>query len=93
VGQVHYPFLPVRALLRDRFPVIDHIRSVDVPTVVVYATNDSVVPAAQSLAVADAAAGTTSVVEVAGDHNDIALLDGRALIGAVVDLADRIRAR
>ena len=93
VGQAHYPFLPVRALLRDRFPVIDHIRSVDVPTVVVYATNDSVVPAAQSLAVADAAAGTTSVVEVAGDHNDIALLDGRALIGAVVDLADRLRAR
>ena len=93
VGQVHYPFLPVRALLRDRFPVVDHIRRVDVPTTVVYATHDSVVPAAQSLAVADAAAGPTSVVEVAGDHNDIALLDGRALIDAVVALADRIRAR
>jgi fermentation-respiration switch protein FrsA (DUF1100 family) len=93
VGQVHYPFLPVRALLRDRFPVVDHIRRVDVPTTVVYATHDSVVPAAQSLAVAGAAAGPTSVVEVAGDHNDIALLDGRALIDAVVALADRIRAR
>ena len=93
VGQVHYPFLPVRALLRDRFPVVDHIRRVDVPTTVVYATHDSVVPAAQSLAVADAAAGPTSVVEVAGDHNDIALLDGRTLIDAVVALADRIRAR
>jgi fermentation-respiration switch protein FrsA (DUF1100 family) len=93
VGQVHYPFLPVRALLRDRFPVVDHICRVDVPTTVVYATHDSVVPAAQSLAVADAAAGPTSVVEMAGDHNDIALLDGRALIDAVVALAERIRAR
>jgi uncharacterized protein len=91
VGQVHYPFLPVRALLRDRFPVVDHIRRVDVPTTVVYATHDSVVPAAQSLAVADAAAGPTSLVEVAGDHNDIALLDGRTLIDSVVALADRIR--
>ena len=91
VGRVHYPFLPVRALLRDRFPVVDHIRRVDVPTTVVYATHDSVVPAAQSLAVADAAAGPTSVVEVAGDHNDVALLEGRALIDAVVALADRIR--
>jgi fermentation-respiration switch protein FrsA (DUF1100 family) len=91
VGQVHYPFLPVRARLKDRFPVVDHIRRVNVPTTVVYATHDSVVPAAQSLAVADAAAGTTSVVEVAGDHNDIALLEGRALIDAVVALADRIR--
>ncbi len=93
VGQVHYPFLPVRALLRDRFPVVDHIRRVDVPTTVVYATHDSVVPAAQSLAVADAAAGPTSVVEMAGGHNDIALLDGRTLINAVVALADRTRAR
>jgi uncharacterized protein len=91
VGQVHYPFLPVRALLRDRFPVVDHIRRVDVPTTVVYATHDSVVPAAQSLAVADAAAGPTSVVEMAGDHNDIALLDGRTLIDAVVALAEGIR--
>jgi uncharacterized protein len=93
VGQVHYPFLPVRVLLRDRFPVVDHIRRVDVPTTVVYATHDSVVPAAQSLAVADAATGPTAVVEVAGDHNDIALLDGRTLIDAVVALADRIRDR
>jgi uncharacterized protein len=91
VGQVHYPFLPVRALLRDRFPVVDHIRRVDVPTTVVYATHDSVVPAAQSIAVADAAAGPTSVVEMAGDHNDIALLEGRTLIDAVAALADRIR--
>ena len=32
---MHYPFLPVRALLRDRYPVLDTISRVDVPTVVV----------------------------------------------------------
>jgi pimeloyl-ACP methyl ester carboxylesterase len=91
VGQVHYPFLPVGALLRDRYPLVEHIRRVDVPTTVVYASHDSVVPAKQSRAVAEAAAGPTTVVEITGDHNDVALLDGRELIDAVVGLAERIR--
>ena len=88
VGQVHYPFLPVRALLRDRFPVAERIARVRVPTVVVYGDADSIVPPSQSRAVADAAADLREVVEVTGaDHNDRALLDGRELVGAVVRLA------
>jgi fermentation-respiration switch protein FrsA (DUF1100 family) len=91
VGQVHYPFLPVGALLRDRYSLVEHIRRVNVPTTVVYGTHDSVVPAQQSRAVAEASAGPTTVVQIKGDHNDIALLDGPELIDAVVGLAERIR--
>ena len=48
------------------------------------------VPAEQSRAVADAAGGPTDVVAVQGaDHNDRVLLDGPAVIDAVVALADR----
>ncbi|MGH2694408.1 MAG: alpha/beta hydrolase [Actinomycetota bacterium] len=91
VGQVHYPFLPVRLLLRDRYPVVEHIQRVNVPTAVVYGTGDSIVPPEQSRAVAQAAGGTTTIVEVEGaGHNDLALLNGRDLIDAVVDLAARI---
>jgi uncharacterized protein len=90
VGRVHYPFLPVRTLLRDRFPVIDQIASVNVPTTVVYGSSDSIVPPDQSRAVAEAAAGPTRVIEIPGaDHNDPELLDGEQLIAAVVALADR----
>ncbi|GAA2205279.1 alpha/beta hydrolase [Nonomuraea monospora] len=89
-GQVNYPFLPVRALLRDRFPVADGIASVQAPVVVVYGTGDTIVPPDLSRTVAGAARATT--VEVAGaEHNDLALLNGRELIDAVVHLADRIR--
>jgi pimeloyl-ACP methyl ester carboxylesterase len=92
VGRVHYPFLPVRTLLRDRYPLADHLASVKVPTTVVYGSRDSIVPPEQSRAVAAAAAGETRVVEIAGaDHNDPALLDGKKLIEAVVELAERIR--
>jgi uncharacterized protein len=89
VGRVHYPFLPVGTLLRDRFPVVDQIASVGVPTTVVYGSSDSIVPPDQSRAVARSAAGRTRAVEIPGaDHNDPELLHGEELIGAVVELAE-----
>jgi pimeloyl-ACP methyl ester carboxylesterase len=92
VGGVHYPFLPVRALLRDRYPVAERVAAVDVPTTVVYGGADSIVPPEQSRAVADAAGRLHRLVEVPGaDHNDRVLLDGEAVVGAVVELADRVR--
>ena len=92
VGRVHYPFLPVRALLKDRYPVAELMARVAVPTTVVYGTKDSVVPPEQSRAVAAAAAGETHVVAIEGaDHNDRVLLDGAQLIGAIVELADRVQ--
>jgi fermentation-respiration switch protein FrsA (DUF1100 family) len=90
VGRVHYPFLPVRAMLRDRFPLAEQLARITVPTTIVYGSEDGIVPPRQSRAVAAAATGPTRLVEVEGaDHNDRALLDGAPLIAAIVDLADR----
>jgi len=94
VGRVHYPFLPVDAMLVDHYPLIEHIRRVNVPTIVVYGTQDSIVPPVQTRAVARAASGPTQVIAVEGaDHNDLVLLNGRELIDAIVVLADRIATR
>jgi fermentation-respiration switch protein FrsA (DUF1100 family) len=88
VGQVHYPFLPVRALLQDRFPTAEYIARVAVPVTVVYGSEDSIVPAEQSRAVAGAAVGLVRTVEIEGaDHNDLVLLDGDDVVRAVVELA------
>ncbi|MDQ5856297.1 MAG: alpha/beta fold hydrolase [Actinomycetota bacterium] len=87
VGAVHYPLLPVRQLLRDRFPVTELIARVQVPTVVVYGAQDTIVPPEQSRAVAAAAGGPVRTVEVAGaDHNDPALLIGDELIEAITSV-------
>jgi uncharacterized protein len=91
VGEVHYPFVPVRTFLRDRYPLVEHLSQVDVPTTVVLGTVDSIVPADQSRSVAEAAPQLRQLVEVEGaDHNDQALLDGPALVEAVVDLAEQV---
>ena len=89
VGQAHYPFLPVRLLLRDEYPLAELLADVTVPVTVVYGDRDSIVPPEQSRAVADAAPTLHEVVVVSGaDHNDRSLLDGAALVRAVIDLAD-----
>jgi uncharacterized protein len=94
VGRVHYPFLPVRMLLRDRYPLTEQLATVDVPVVVVYGTADTVVPAQQSRTVATAARTLHESVEIPGaDHNDRSLLDGSRLVTTVVALADRVRAK
>jgi fermentation-respiration switch protein FrsA (DUF1100 family) len=94
LGRVHYPVLPVAWLLRDRYPLVEHLADVDVPVTVVYGTRDSIVPPEQSRAVAEAAPQLLRVVAVHGaDHNDRALLDGPELVAAVVDLADHVASR
>jgi fermentation-respiration switch protein FrsA (DUF1100 family) len=84
VGRVHYPFLPVGALLRDRFPVVDHVRSYDGPVLVIWGEADSIVPPDQSLAVVEAAHRSRHLVIAGANHNDAALLYGEELVEAVV---------
>lgn len=93
VGRVHYPFLPVRLLLRDDYPLAEQLAKVQAPVAVIYGSDDSIVPPEQSHAVAAAAPTLKELVEIAGaDHNDPALLHGRTLIATVVKLADRAAA-
>ncbi len=86
----HYPWLPVRALLRDRFPVARQISGVTAPATVIYGGADTIVPPDQSRAVADRAAGPVRVVVLPGaDHNDAALTHGPEVVAAILDAAGR----
>ncbi len=91
VGEQHYPLLPVRRLLKDRFPVAEHVRRLGVPITVVYGTRDRTVPPEHSQAVAASAVPAAKVFTVDGaDHNDPVLVHGPALVEAVTDAADTI---
>lgn len=90
VGAHHYPFLPVRLLLRDRFPVVEHLSSSKVPTTVIYAEHDSVVPSTLSARVADAASVLVERMVIPGaDHNDPVMF-GPRVAEAVARLAQEV---
>jgi pimeloyl-ACP methyl ester carboxylesterase len=88
VGAHHYPWLPVRRLLRDRFPVVEHLAGSPVPVTVVYGDRDSVVPTELSARVADRVGVLAEEVVFAGaDHNDPVMF-GPRVAEAVVRLVE-----
>jgi pimeloyl-ACP methyl ester carboxylesterase len=90
VGSEHYPWLPVRRMLRDRFPVTDHLADSEVPVTVIYSDQDTIVPTMMSKRVADEAPALAErvVIEGAG-HND-AVMFGPRVADAVARLADEV---
>jgi uncharacterized protein len=85
VGAVHYPWLPVRRLLLDRYPSIERIASLLVPVLVIAGDRDDIVPASLSKRLYDAAAEPKRWLLVPGaGHNDRELLDGRLMMDAIV---------
>ena len=92
LGQHHYPFLPVRLLLRDRFATIDKIRRIHVPLLVIAGGRDRIVPIENSRRVYDAAvAPKTLLVVPDADHNDDELLAGDEMIRAMVHFLQPLR--
>ncbi len=91
LGQLHYPLLPVRWLLRDRYASIDHIGRISCPLLVIAGDMDSVVPADQSRRLYEAAPGRKRLLMVRGaDHNDEALLVGREMMRAIDAFLDEV---
>ncbi len=84
VGRTHYPFLPVRLLLQDRFAAIDDIQRVTCPVLVLAGDRDRIIPLPQSRRLYEAATSTKELVVVAGaDHNDHDLLAGDEMLAAI----------
>lgn len=87
IGRVHYPWLPVRVLARDRFASIERIRRIDAPLLVIAGARDEVVPHDQSRRLFETAASRVKrFVSVPGaDHNDPRVTAGDAMLDSVVD--------
>lgn len=90
VAAVHYPWLPLGALLWDRYPNAETIATLSVPLLVVAGSEDRIVPPSQSRAVYDAASQPKQLVIIEGaGHNDFALLAGDRLLDEVARFVAR----
>ena len=86
VARYHFPFLPARWLLRDRYPSDQRIGSLSCPLLIIAAERDSVVPAdlARRLFAAARPAQRRWLLLPGADHNDLEVLAGDAVIDATV---------
>jgi len=85
VGRHHYPFLPIRWLLRDRFDSLDRIGQVTCPVLVIAGDRDGIIPVALSERLYSAAPSLKRMVTIEGaDHNDEELSAGPRVIASVV---------
>jgi len=70
VGQRHYPFLPVRLLLKHRFDSAALAPQIRAPLLCIVATHDEVIPPAHAKRLYDAWAGPKRWIALAGAHNE-----------------------
>jgi len=85
VARLHYPFLPIRLLLVDRYPSIDRISRSNCPLLIIAGDRDRIVPEKLSRTLYEAAPVRDKrylLVEGA-DHNAAELLAGGRMIGEV----------
>jgi uncharacterized protein len=91
VGQIHYPILPIRWLLADRFAAIDAIAAVRSPVLVIAGDRDSIVPLQLSQRLFERITAPKEMVVVPwADHNDRVLLDGDQMIRSIVGFLERV---
>jgi uncharacterized protein len=90
VAAHHYPWLPVRMLLKDKFPVTEHLSNSQVPVTVVYGDRDSIIPTQLSARVADDAPTLVERLVISGaNHNDDVMF-GPRVAEAVARLANAV---
>lgn len=78
VASYHYPWLPVRWLLRDRYDSAAHLGAFERPVAVVIASNDDIVPARFGQALYASLAAPKRLWTLDAGHNDWPLqLDAR----------------
>ena len=85
VGRHHYPLLPVRLLLRDRFASLARAHQVTCPVLVIAGGRDAIVPIDQTRRLYDAIVAPKTFFEIpSADHNDYDLLAGDEMIESIL---------
>lgn len=83
IGQQHYPWLPVRWLLKYRYPTIETVAHITCPTLIVHSPDDDIVPFSHGRHLYRAAAEPKSFLQISGDHNTGFLTSGETYTDGV----------
>jgi fermentation-respiration switch protein FrsA (DUF1100 family) len=80
MGRHYYPYLPVRWLVRIRYPSIDYIADSRCPVLVMHSPADEIVPFDMGRRLFEAARPPKEFLELAGGHNDGFMLSSERVL-------------
>lgn len=83
MGRHYYPYLPVRWLVRIRYPGIEHIRAAKCPVLIMHSPTDEIVPFEMGQRLFEAAPAPKEFLELAGGHNDGFILSSERVTRAM----------
>lgn len=83
IGRELYPWLPVRWLLRYRYPTVEAVAHSTCPTLIVHSPDDDIVPWEHGRHLYRAAPEPKSFLQISGDHNTGFLTSGKAYTDGV----------
>lgn len=90
MARVAFPLLPIGPLLRTRYDIVEKVRRIRAPLLVIHGDRDEVVPYAQGRQVFEAATGPKEFYTIAGaHHNDTYLVGGEPYFAALKSFIDR----
>ncbi|MFQ5850203.1 MAG: alpha/beta hydrolase [Candidatus Binatia bacterium] len=94
MAKVLFPFLPIGPFLRTRYDILDKIKRVRVPLLVIHGDQDDVVPYAQGKRVFEAAPEPKEFYTIPGaHHNDTFIVGGDPYFAALKGFIDRAARR
>jgi hypothetical protein len=92
VGRIHYPFLPVRWILRERFASIERIAGLTCPKLILHGTDDTLIPIKLGRKLFNAASEPKQFIETPGGHNEAGFTYTNAFTGKLGEfLATNLR--
>ncbi len=62
VAELHYPYLPGRLMMRDRYETLRHLKKVEAPLLVIHGEIDQIIPVEMGRKVAASAPGPAEIV-------------------------------
>lgn len=69
MGKHYYPYLPVKLLVRIKYPTINYLSQVQYPVLIIHSPHDDIVPYQHGEKLYEAANDPKSFLEITGDHN------------------------
>ncbi|MDX1429445.1 MAG: alpha/beta hydrolase [Rhodothermales bacterium] len=86
----HYPFLPVRWLMNDKFDSMSRIHDLQTGALlVIHSTDDEIVPYRHGQELYEAARGNKELLTISGRHNNGFMVTGDAYVDAIDAFLDK----